>query len=177
MLTTREASVRPVMRFLISLFSSLFLHSSKPPAAAAGFLWGREGVVSWFRVDGRTGTQQINTRLPVQRRNRPSRNGLMQLQISQCVRRCRSDTVLLSSFSCLLSWMHSCSLASSSSCRCFPHAHIYYSLLHPDMCEVIHVRTADTCVCAPAEELKMAWLSCCCRDLSCSSCWQRWPRS
>lgn len=47
------------MRFLISLFSSLFLHSSKPPAVV-GFLWVGGGVVSGLRVDGRTGTQEIN---------------------------------------------------------------------------------------------------------------------
>lgn len=89
MLTTKEASVRPVMRFLISLFSSLFRHSSKPPAAAAGFLWGREGVV-WLKVDGGTGTQQVNTTLPMQRRrNRPGRNGPTQLQICRVLTVCQ----------------------------------------------------------------------------------------
>lgn len=36
-----------------------------------------------------------------------------------CVRSCLSDAVLLSSFSCLRSRTHSCSLASSNSCKCF----------------------------------------------------------
>lgn len=42
----------------MSLLSSLFLHSSKPPAAAAaaGFLWGGDGLGSGLKVDGSTGT-------------------------------------------------------------------------------------------------------------------------
>lgn len=42
----------------MSLLSSLFLHSSKPPTAA-GFLWGGGGLGSGVKVDGRTGTQRI----------------------------------------------------------------------------------------------------------------------
>lgn len=38
--------------------------------------------------------------------------------------------MLLSSFSCLLSRMHSCSLASSSSWKCFAHVRTYYNVLH-----------------------------------------------
>lgn len=38
--------------------------------------------------------------------------------------------MLLSSFSCLLSRMHSCSLASSSSWKCFAHVRTHHNVLH-----------------------------------------------
>lgn len=99
-----------MIRFLISLLSSLFLHSSKPPGVT-GFLWGGGGVGSGVKVVGRTGQKQNEVNYVEMKKSRCER-------FSLCVRSCLRDTVPLSSFSCLLRRMHSCSLASSSSCTC-----------------------------------------------------------
>lgn len=55
----QQEAVSPVMRFLMSLVSSLLLHSSKP-VTAAGF--GRDGqeVISGANADGRTGKTHRN---------------------------------------------------------------------------------------------------------------------
>lgn len=51
-----NASVSPVMRFLMSLVSSLFLHSSKP-VTVAGF--GRDGQEEVSAVKAEGGTEKV----------------------------------------------------------------------------------------------------------------------
>lgn len=52
MIKADRGLISPVTRFLISLVSSLFLHSSKP-VTAAGFDWAGEEV-SVAKADGKT---------------------------------------------------------------------------------------------------------------------------
>lgn len=146
----RQGSISPVMRFLISLFSSLFLHSNKP-VTIAGFRRDGQGVVSALRADGRTGKEKTwfkhrykyfilkahsktkwNLSVTLWQKWFPSQSE----QILPCVSSRLSDTVFLSSFSSLLSRTHSCSLASSSSCKSFTHKYtLTFKFTFPSCCQ------------------------------------------
>lgn len=137
------------MRFLISLFSSLFLHSNNP-VTVAGFCRDGQGVVSGLKADGRTRKEKTwfkygHKYFILKAHGKPKLNFRISNfklfcsqseQILPCVRSCLSDTVFLSSFSSLLSRTHSCSLASSSSCTSFTHKHtLRFKFTFPSCCQ------------------------------------------
>lgn len=157
-----EAPVRPAMRFLISLLSSLFLHSSKPPAAA-GFLCGGEGLGSGVSVEGRTGDEKRNDERKTKSQKRLTFKD-EGVEPSPWVSSCLSDALLLSSFSCLLSRTHSCSLASNSSCKCCTEGVCVCRKHGLEICDVRsprHPCLKDTCGCAP-ETARLSPCCCCC---------------
>lgn len=57
--TRKQESISPVMRILMSLVSSLFLHSSTP-VTVAGFCWDEEEPAV-DRADGRTGKDKYQS--------------------------------------------------------------------------------------------------------------------